>query len=82
MAEPTSLDLIAAQLAARGYYASLIYTQDTAHAVKHMHWECELHNDVLRPHSVPSGTGESALLAIERARQSLGLIEKALRSAP
>jgi hypothetical protein len=78
MADPTSLDLIAAQLAARGYYVHLRYERYlTSPTGNRWAWVAEIENDTLG--QIPRGVGESAVLAVERARQSLGLIEKARR---
>lgn len=71
-----ALDKIAAQLAARGYYTHLRYERDPewSDASKRHHWVAELENDVLG--QIPRGVGESALLALERARASLRHIEQ------
>jgi hypothetical protein len=76
-----ALDKIAAQLAARGYYTQLQYLRDAdwSEAAKKFVWICDLENDILG--MFPRGQGESALLALERARASLGHVEEARRSA-
>jgi hypothetical protein len=57
-----TLELLAVRLACEGYLVQFELLRD---APKHWIWHCTLRNEILG--SFPEGTGESLLLALERA---------------
>lgn len=73
------LEKTAASLAARGYYIDLRHMRKGPGVKGHV-WICDLENDILG--QFPRGTGETWLLAVQRALASLELVESTRKGMP